>query len=151
MPHPRWGGTTAYGPPDDLIFDLRHRRWPLTFELEPLENESIKTQRDELSKNLELAIRAAMQAEHASVETAIGRLDVNCLRWMHDAGKIDHFPSPQRATMGAIVANQSMDNSLIRLLDLGLLRCDVNPGGNLYAYHWTYLGKLVLKHLEFRP
>jgi hypothetical protein len=52
--------------------------------------------------------------------------------------------------MGEILSNQQADNALSRLLELRLLRCDVAHGGSAYAYHWTYLGKLVLKKLGLR-
>jgi len=141
---------TAFGPPDDLIFDLRHRRWPITYHLDIATPENIKTRREQLAVRLAEAITAAAQEEHASVHTAIGRLDKYCLRWMHDLGKNDYFQAPERLTMGDVLGGQALDAALPRLLDLRILRCDVNSSAGLYAYHWTYFGKLVLYQLGFR-
>ena len=33
---------------------------------------------------------------------------------------------------------------------MGVIRADVNPQLGLYAYHWTYLGNLVLRDLAMR-
>lgn len=40
---------THYGPPDNLPFDLKHRRWPVKFELSP---EANKTERNEAKSKL---------------------------------------------------------------------------------------------------
>lgn len=138
---------TAYGSPDNLIFDLRNRRFPLTFELSETGKDAVKEQADKLSKSIEFAIRAGMQAEHAAVDRIIGKLDIGCFQWMEDAGKQEDFHPPQRRKAGEILGNLSLDNSLIRLLELGVIRCTVKHEGKLYGYYWTYLGKLVLRKL----
>ena len=141
---------TEFGSPDDLIFDLRHRRFPLTFKFGPDTRKDIEAVQASLSDKVEEAIRAALQSEHAAVQEAIGQLDMHALVWLKDGGTQDYFSVVPRNTMGEILGNQRLDDSLIRLIELKLLRCDVAPGGNVYAYHWTYLGKLVLKKLGFR-
>jgi hypothetical protein len=142
---------TAFGPPDDLPFDLRHRRWPVTYLLPNDATEvTWKRQEQRLAIRIETALKVAMQAEHAATLDVIGRLDVHSLHWMHDFGNADYFRAPERKTMGEVVANQALDSALPRLLALKTLRCDVSSDGKLYAYHWTYLGKLVLRKLGFR-
>ena len=141
---------TAYGAPDALIFDLRHRRWPITYHLDAPDAADIKAQKEKLADRFAEAIVSAAQQEHASVDTAIGSLDKHCLCWMHDLGKSDYFQAPDRQTAGDILGSQQLDSALPRLLDLGIIRCDVNSSAGLYAYHWTYFGKLVLYRLGFR-
>ncbi len=142
---------SAYGDPDELIFDLRHRRFPLTFNLGPETRRDAEAVEWTLSEKMEEALRAALQAEHAAVQEAIGQLDQHALVWLNDRGRDDYFAPLPRKTMGEILGSQRLDDALIRLIHLKLLRCDVAPGRNLYAYHWTYLGKLVLKAMGIRP
>ena len=50
---------THYGEKEDLPFDLRHRRWPLSYCLPPdADQETLKTVKQQLSKDLEDAIKA---------------------------------------------------------------------------------------------
>ena len=141
---------TAFGPPENLLFDLRHRRWPITYHLELNLNEVIKEQKKKLVVEFKNAIQAAAQEEHAATLNAISRLDSNCLQWMTTLGNEDWFTPPPRKTYAEVWGNQAVDNALIRLLEIGILRCDVNPTEGKYAYHWTYFGKLVLYYLELR-
>jgi len=142
---------TAFGSPEDLPFDLRHRRWPVTYQLpDGASGDGWKEQAELLISRIETALKVALQARHAATLDILGRLDVHCLRWMHELGNADYFQAPERKTMGEVVANQSFDGALPRLLALKVLRCDVSADGKLYAYHWTYHGKLVLRRLGFR-
>lgn len=142
----------AYGDSEQLPFDLKNRRWPIAFNTADCNDKAaLKAQQTSLQATLEQAIKDAMQEEHAAVERIIGRLDVVSLKLMHASGKAEWFSAPQRATMGQMLAGQAEDAALIRLLDLGVLRCAVNPTEGLYAYHWTFFGKLVLKKLAIRP
>lgn len=138
---------TEFGPPEELIFDLRHRRFLLVFRCSPSSKKDSATIQASLSSKIEEAIRATIQNEHAAVQDSISQLDEHALFWMKDAGHRDYFSVPLRSTMGDILGSQRLDASLIRLIDLKLLRCDVAHGGGLYAYHWTYFGKLVLRKL----
>lgn len=141
---------SAWGPADNLPFDLRHRRWPVTYHLTGSEpSEERQAQAQSLSKRIEMAVKSGLQAEHSSVVEIIGRLDIHCLRWMRDFGGVPYFQAPERQSMGDILAGQALDAALPRLLSLGMLRCDVSPQGKLYAYHWTYIGKQVLLKLGF--
>ncbi len=141
---------SAYGTPDELIFDLRQRRFPLTFFLSPDTRKDVESVTNSLADKLEEAFRSSMQSEHMAVQNAISRLDQHGLQWMSATGMHDYFAPPCRNTMGEMLGNQRLDDGLIRLIDLQLLRCEVAAGKNLYAYHWTYLGKLVLRKLRFR-
>ena len=119
---------TAYGSPEDLPFDLRHRRWPVTYQLrEEDSSEAKKAQFGTLAARIETALKVALQAEHAATIDIISRLDVHCLHWMHDLGQADHFQAPERRSMGEVFAFQALDAALPRLLELKALRCDVSP------------------------
>jgi len=131
---------TAYGHQDDLIFDLKHRRFPITFNASSKNKDKLDTIQKELAQDISSAIKAAFVADYESVRDTIGRLDVQCLRWMIELGRVDYFNEPVRATAGEVLESQRLDDALPRLLALGLLRCDISPQGQLYAYHWTYLG-----------
>jgi len=141
---------TAFGPPDNLIFDLRHRRWPITYHLDSQDKTAVKDEQLRLAARIKDAILVAAQEQHTAVINAVDKLDFHCLRWMSDLGNRDWFQQPPRSSMGEILGNQAIDSALIRLLEIGVLRCDVNPAAGLYAYHWTHFGKLVLKHLGMR-
>lgn len=141
---------TFFDDPEHLPFDLKHRRWPITYHLDDSNPADPKGVLQKLTANIKVAISLASQEEHASVLRTIGKLDIHCLRWMSDLGSVDWFSQPPRSNMGEIVGNLSIDAALIRLIELGVLRCDVNPAAGKYAYHWTYFGKLVLYHLGLR-
>ncbi len=141
---------TAYGDASELICDLKHRRFPITFEVGPKNKDKLETVHDELANNIANAIRAALATDYESVREVIGKLDVDCLRWMSELGRVDYFRAPDRLTVGDVLGSIRLDYALPRLLSLGILRCDIAPQVGLYAYHWTYLGKQVLISLGIR-
>jgi hypothetical protein len=53
--------------------------------------------------------------------------------------------------MGQALTAQATLHALARMLELRLLRCDVNynpaTSTGQYAYHWTYLGRLAARQL----
>jgi hypothetical protein len=142
---------TVHGPAADLPFDLRYRRWPITYELTPeTASDERKKQFEALAKGIELAVKISLQKEHEAVTEAIELLDYNCLLWMEMVGSVPYFRYPIRQTKGEIIDNLALDAAIPRLLSLGLLRCDINPEKKKYAYHWTYIGVEVLKKLGYR-
>ncbi len=141
---------TLFGLPEKLPFDLVHRRFPIRFKLGPEDKSSIDEIESELSNEIEAAIKVSLAAEHEAVRGAVELLDVHGLRWMHEYGKADYFYSPDRKTYGEVVANFRPDLALVRLIDQRLLRTELADQGTVYAYHWTYLGKLVLHHIGIR-
>lgn len=140
---------TAFGEPEELIFDLRNRRFPITFRQEPDSNRNAKDVVSRLAIKLEEAIRAAISSEHLAVDDAISQLDMHAITWLKSKGHKQWFSVPPRTSMGDVVASQRLDDALIRLIELKLLQCDVSPDGRLYAYHWTYLGKQVLDRFGY--
>lgn len=140
----------AFGPPEDLIFDLRNRRFPITFDIGPDTRKDFAKVQMSLSSRVEEAIRACVQSEHAAVADAIGQLSAEAVEWMEQAGDREYFSVKPRTTMGEHLAFQRHDAALVRLIELRLLRFDASHRAIEYAYHWTHLGKLVLKKLGFR-
>lgn len=141
---------THYGSPEDLIFDLRHRRFPLIFNVAPDSQKNQDKVQLKLSAKIEEAIRATLQSEYVSVQEAIGRLDTVTLALLKDAARFEYFDLPRPNSLLAFLEGYRKDDAVIRLLELGLIRCDIAPDTEQYFYHWTYLGKLVLEKLQLR-
>lgn len=61
----------AFGSPDNLPFDLKHRRWPVTYNLPVDASSEVRNhQRDELVRKFEMAINEILQSGVLSVEGA---------------------------------------------------------------------------------
>ena len=141
---------TSYGSPESLPFDLKNRKFPITYNLNRDRENKREKEEQKLIQELELAIKSCINAEHALVQEKIELLDRHSTVWMKEMGNHSAFVSNERETMGQILGTQRLDDSLIRLIDLKLIKTDFNTDANLYAYHWTYIGVLVLKKLGFR-
>lgn len=146
---------TAYGGPEDQAFDIKHRRNPIAYNLPAGSDSSARKEaRKKLAAVLEGAIKAHLRCEHEAVKQAVSVLDQPCLGAMVTFGQHPYFSSPVPQNMGQALTFQSVLHALSRLLELRLLRCDVQYDANTstgnYAYHWTYLGVLALKHLGIR-
>jgi hypothetical protein len=143
---------TAYGDPAEQVFDIKHRRNPIGYCVPPgADRERRKEERNRLSKAIEEAVKARLKCEHEAVKDALSVLDQHCLEVMVTFGQRDWFPGPTITTMGQALASQGMLHALARMLELRLLRCDVNynptTSTGQYAYHWTYLGRSVVRRL----
>jgi hypothetical protein len=95
-----------------------------------------------------------LKSEHEAVKGIVSVLDRPCLEVLVTFGQQDYFAGPEIKTMGQAVSLQSTLHAFTRLLEMRLLRCDVNfNAANStanYAYHWTYLGRLTLRQLGIR-
>jgi hypothetical protein len=60
---------TLYGPPEDLPFDLRHRRWPLRFSAKP--DDALNSVRSKLSAEIETALPLILSQRGAADSGAI--------------------------------------------------------------------------------
>jgi hypothetical protein len=136
----------AYGQPTELIFDLLHRRFPVTYDLLTTDSDSSREARKALTQRLKHAIKAVLENDMRSADDAIRSIDVDCLHLMHDTHGREF--SDSQSGDGSIATFRIIRKLTIqRLLDLRLLHADFDPRQNLYAYHWTYKGKLVLAKL----
>lgn len=84
------------------------------------------------------AISEIDRAKSIMVEKAAKSIDSRCLGFMHE-NKGHYFSEPRYDPITANIIN--------RLLDLGILWLDTSGGGGTYAYHWTELGRDVMKYL----
>jgi hypothetical protein len=73
---------TAYGPVEEQIFDIRHRRWPICYRLEGENLEDIQKARHFLTAQFQNAIRMVMNSAHDAVEEAISRLTPEALKFI---------------------------------------------------------------------
>jgi hypothetical protein len=142
----------AYGDADEQVFDIKHRRNPITFDM-PADGgpDRRREERKKLSKAIEEAVRARLKCEHEGVKEIISVLDQHCLEVMVTFSPHPSFAGPAITEKGKALAAQAMLHALSRMLELRLLRCDPNYNSATstaqYGYHWTYLGRLAARHL----
>jgi hypothetical protein len=130
-----------YGSPQELIFDLIHKRHPFQYSLDPpVDRKGIQK---ELAKDLGKGIKACLVESHVQAERLTERLELQTHSFLKYYGEADFF------NLGS--SEGTLQPQLIRLLDLGILRFDYSIKEKKYAYHWTYLGRLVLEKLGIRP
>ena len=129
-----------FGDAEAQPFDVRNRRYPISYCLAPDADEATRLKvKDNLVNDLKNALVVAEQSHLLKVERAIARLDVASLKailfYQGGAYFADHSEFAKEHP-----------NAIIRLLDLELVRTAVD--GKHYAYHWTYLGTKVIEKLR---
>jgi hypothetical protein len=142
---------TAFGPAEELIFDLRHHRWPICYELADSNYEAIRKTRRLLGEQFEIALRSAMENDHQAVEDASRRLSAETIMvmgWHADQIFFWRDRSDDRILQAAAMG--FIDRAYDRLLDLELIDCVFYQNLNRFVYRWTYIGKLVLKKLDIK-
>lgn len=137
---------SAYGKPEDLPFDLVHRRFPITFKLKPSSPKAADKQAA-LAEAIEKAIRAANEAHYRAAERCIERLDVASVQVCMHYGQQPHFSIQPYTNLNDRLARMDERDAIARLLDLGMIRADYNLAVDKYAYHWTYLGIRVIDQM----
>ena len=146
---------SAYGPVADLPVDIRNRRWPIRYELNPIAYTTEPTEEDkrarkdvqsQLAKDLFAAVKAVIHRDFEAVDEAFRRLDANCLSVLTLHAESEGFlaPDTRSFSMGSSTGVDSvvLNAAIPRLLDLSLIECGIHEGK--YAYFWTYLGKQLL-------
>jgi hypothetical protein len=141
---------TEHGPPEELPFDLKHRRFPVTFRLGQGSRASLEGVQAKLSEQIEDAIRAALQHEHATVDEIIASLDLHTIQFLKKFGESEAIVTQERKTMGEILGNLYTDAAITKMLDRKVLRCNFHHADQRYVYVWTYIGKRVLHALGVR-
>lgn len=139
----------AYGERKDLPFDVRNRRFPIDYNLHADKMEREDKVQEKLIGWLVTAIRTAVQNENRAVEDAIERLDAQCIRILRANSQTHYFHIKEPANRGEQLDAVFVTNAISRLLDLRILLYNfaLVDVGHQWAYHWTYLGKLVLKKM----
>lgn len=131
-----------YGKRSELPFDVRNRRFPIDYSLAPDDTANRDKEAGDLTKWLRVAISTAETCAFQRADDALRSLDLKCLQLIAAYGHLGSFPEPTDQSPDA--ANKPLfASSIPRLLDLRLLRSDINKQQGLYAYHWTHLGKKV--------
>ncbi len=141
---------TAMGGPEEQPFDLRNKRFPIVYNSGRGQKSELAAIQEALAKELKNAIETTIRCEHEGAQEAIENLDADCIELMHKWRGTNCFHFRQDQILR--VEDQALKSAIIRLLGLKLLRYDFSytPEGMAWAYHWTALGKLVLKKLCFR-
>jgi hypothetical protein len=142
-----------YGKRHEQPFDVRNRRFPIDYFLDPQAEEKRDEQLGKLTESLTTAIEGVIQCEYETVTDTIQKLDIHCHEFMHMLGGYISMPSPDEMKLpGARFLDKTkITSTILRLLDLRLLRADYAPSESAYAYHWTYLGRETLKRLQITP
>lgn len=128
----------SFGTSKELIFDLIHKRHPIEYSFDDEKPDRCRI-RQGLAGELAIRIKASLSESHTQAERMLARLDFQTYTFMSRLGKSRFFNlGPNEGVL---------QGQLVRLLDLGLLRFEHSLEAGLYAYHWTYLGHLVLGRL----
>ncbi len=138
-----------YGLRKELPFDVRNRRFPIDYTLDPDNMDKNAKVKADLIGWLTTAISTAVQNENRAVDDAIERLDSQCIKILSTNCQTLYFHVAEPKNRGEQLDAVFVMNAIARLLDLRIIRYNFarNDVGHLWAYHWTYLGKRVLKKM----
>jgi len=123
-----------YGGPDNLPFDLRNHRFPLTYDLGPQSERNVSAQ---LTEELTLAIRSCLSAEYDLVDSTLERLSAFARTLMKKYGANRMF---WETTDDNKVLSR-FDLAVTQMLTAGVIRCVDAATDTGVAYAWTYLGQ----------
>lgn len=139
-----------FGSPQEQSFDLRNRRFPITYRLAPEQPATRVAALNSLSSAISGALRAAVEADYRSARVVVARLDVNCRNLIAAAQVHQRFdePNPQAFTLDGPLDTPRLGAALTRLLDLGAIRSVRDLGTGSYAYEWTFLGRQIIRELQ---
>jgi hypothetical protein len=133
-----------YGSLERLPFDLRNRRFPITYELGP-ESQKVDQVSTAASTEIEYAIRSALAAEYQRVEAILSKLS-------------SYTRGIMKKHAGQLFWEKADDNSLLSRLDLaisqlleyGIIQCVEAAGEKGLAYSWTYFGQRCYIRLGYQ-
>ncbi len=133
---------------EKLPIDVRNRRFPIRYKMgEDLIEKAGEIQAG-LIDDLQAAIDAIVFCEYEATRQAEKRLDANCIQviWGFRNDPYFYVLQPGTFTLGSSTGLDTLtiNAAIPRLLDLGLIYCDFDSSQNLYAYHWTYLGRMYI-------
>lgn len=141
---------TVYGPSEEVIFDIKHRRSPITYHLDNCTADESKCIQSKLTADLRTAISACMQAEHQGVEDALKSLDRDCFEIMSQHGSLDLFSLPMPRFPAENAVTQVLVQAARHMSEIGLVETHFDFATRRVSYIWTYMGKLVTRKLGFR-
>lgn len=136
----------AWRLPEEIIV-LREDRETLPFDVTAFrvhtyDPNAVDSSIEQISDLITRALAEIDRAKSIMVKRATMSLDSQCLGFIHD--NKGHYFSEKRY-------EPVLSNIITRLLDLGILLFDTSGGGGSYAYHWTELGRDVIKRLGITP
>lgn len=140
-----------FGSAYEQPFDLRNRRFPIRYTLDPANPTDRNAALSHLTSDLEGAIQAVSDSDHRAAEVVTMRLDSSCRAYIAKYASIHRIPEP--AGNSTIFGSASgldtprLLGAIARLLDLDVIRAVYNASTAGYEYELTYLGRAVLKCL----
>lgn len=123
-----------FGAPEELPFDLRHRRFPICYKLTP-KNDGKADVKKQLTEELCGAICDGLSRDHAQAARLVRKPDRKVMAFLRAA-------STKNAPYFADDADR-FPYEITRLLEAGIIFTDHNAKLGTYAYHWTYVGSLA--------
>ena len=141
-----------FGPAREQPFDVRNRRFPIQYKLDPANAGDRKTQLSQLTKNLAGAIEAVADTDYRAAGVVIGRLDTSSRTFIAKYSGSEKIPEPA-ANSYLVGSGSGLDTPRLlaaigRLLDLGVIRAVYHLPTRSYIYEWTYLGRAVATRLR---
>jgi hypothetical protein len=149
----------CFGTRNEQPFDVRNRRFPIDYKLEPEDaKDPVKRAKAliSLTKWMKKGMEAVEKNELRKVEDARRRLDIKCLDLISVMGpRFSSFPEPTGATIAecaelGLLPHDRFNAAVVRLLELDILYVNFDATRRNYAYHWTYLGEKLLTDLKVR-
>jgi hypothetical protein len=136
-----------YGPAEQQIFDIKSRRFPIRYTLNPDAPAGLDETKQRLRSSIEQAIRLALRSEYAAVEDIIESLDGQSLSILRETAKYNQF---WRSEESGLFYKAAADAAYRHLLALRLIRATWDHPLQNYVYEWTYLGLQTLIRLGLR-
>jgi hypothetical protein len=142
-----------FGERKSLPFDVRNRRFPIDYTLDPNNMSQQNNVRAKLSQWLQVAINTVNDAEYELIAKCVAALDANCLNLIALFGHQHWFPAlnPSGTFLGDSLNTLTMNVAIPRMLDLKMIRTARAPNDNTYVYYWTYLGTKCIASLGLSP
>ena len=100
-----------FGGADQQVFDLRNRRYPICYTVNPDSIGDLAGTTQTLRASLAAAIRLAGRSEYEAVEEIIASLDTACLELLKMHALHDVFWRSKDETMGARLINVGLDSA----------------------------------------
>lgn len=138
-----------FGPPEDLPFDLKNRRFPLTYTL-GRDDDKVPV-REQLVENLTDAIQDALSREHNAVDRVFSQFSFQCFDFLSRYAEREDGSPASEAKGDPVTQLNDIRSALDRFLTINVIRADHEKYlEGKSTFRWTYHGSLVLKKLGYR-
>ncbi len=129
-----------FGDPSELPFDLRTRRFPISFS--PLADSKQK-----VAKSLQQQLQLVLAGNHEGVERTLKRLDVASLVFVRDHKDCESI----QVNVGFVGENgasmaEKRRSAIRRLLDFEVLEYELDS----HLYRWTHFGRVIKEKIISR-